>query len=117
MRLDPHEALRDDVRMLGEVLGETLREREGPELLALVERVRALSKRGRAGETPDFDGLADLLRTLPLGSAVSVARAFSHFLGFANIAEQHHRIRRRRAYLRPGAEPQPGSRIKIVVGG
>ena len=70
--------------------------RNDPELLDLVERVRTLSKHGRAGETPDFDTLAELLRTLPVGTAVSVARAFSHFLSFANIAEQHHRIRRRR---------------------
>jgi phosphoenolpyruvate carboxylase len=111
---DPHEPLRDDVRMLGELLGETLRERGGPELLALVERVRALSKHGRAGETPEFETLADLLRGLPVGTAVSVARAFSHFLSFANIAEQHHRIRRRRDYQRPGAQPQPGSLREVL---
>ena len=107
--IDPHEGLRDDVRMLGEMLGETLRERGGPDLLDLVERVRALSKRGRAETAPDLDRLAELLRTLPVSSAVAVARAFSHFLGLANIAEQHHRIRRRRDYQRRGVEPQPGS--------
>ena len=111
---DPHEALRDDVRMLGEMLGETLRGRGGPELFGLVERVRALSKRGRAGRTPDFDTLAELLRSLPVGTAVSVARAFSHFLTFANIAEQHHRVRRRREYQRPGAPPQPGSLREVL---
>ena len=106
---DPHERLREDVRVLGELLGDTLRERGGPELFALVERVRALSKRGRAGRAPDFEPLVELLRTLPVPSAVAVARAFSHFLGLANIAEQHHRIRRRREYHRAGAEPQPDS--------
>ena len=106
---EPHEALREDVRLLGGMLGATLRERHGADLLALVERVRALAKRGRAGDEPEFDALAALLRTLPVSTAVTVARAFSHFLGFANIAEQHHRVRRRREYRRPGAEPQPGS--------
>src|SRR5687767_8436321 len=95
--------------MLGELLGETLQDRGGAHLFELVERVRALSKHGRAGHSPDFDTLADLLRSLPVGSAVSVARAFSHFLTLANIAEQHHRIRRRRAYQQPGSAPQPGS--------
>ena len=95
--------------MLGELLGETLQDRGGAHLFELVERVRALSKHGRAGHAPDFDTLADLLRSLPVGSAVSVARAFSHFLTLANIAEQHHRIRRRRAYQQPGSAPQPGS--------
>ena len=46
---DPHERLRDDVRMLGALLGETLRLREGAALYETVERVRALSKSGRAG--------------------------------------------------------------------
>lgn len=105
----PHEALRDDVRMLGELLGDTLRERAGAPLLDLVERVRALAKHGRAEGGGNFDRLSELLRTLPVGSAVSVARAFSHFLGLANIAEQHHRIRRRREYQRPGSGPQPDS--------
>jgi phosphoenolpyruvate carboxylase len=106
---DPHERLRDNVRVLGEMLGDTLRERLGSDFLGLVERVRALAKRGRAGETRDFDELAALLRTLPVGDAVSVARAFSHFLTLANIAEQHHRVRRRREYQQRGAAPQPGS--------
>ena len=102
------DALRDDVRMLGEILGETLRERRGPELLTLVEQVRGLAKQGRGGDAASFERLAELLRGLPVGLAVSTARAFSHFLTLANIAEQHHRIRRRREYQRRG-EPQTGS--------
>ena len=107
---DPHERLRDDVRSLGGMLGETLRLREGSALYDIVERVRALSKSGRAGSDRDLDALAELLRGLPVESAVPIARAFSHFLTLANIAEQHHRVRRRRAYLRdPAAAPQRGS--------
>ncbi len=107
---DPHERLRDDVRLLGGFLGETLRQREGAALYEIVERVRALSKSGRAGSDRDLDALAELLRGIPVESAVPIARAFSHFLTLANIAEQHHRVRRRRAYLRdPGAAPQRGS--------
>jgi phosphoenolpyruvate carboxylase len=107
---DAHEPLRDDVRMLGEVLGQTLRERVGPALFETVERVRALSKSGHAGGERNLEALADLLRQLPVDDAVPVARAFSHFLTLANIAEQHHRVRRRRQYQRdPAASPQPAS--------
>ena len=107
---DPHERLRDDVRLLGGILGDTLRLREGSALFHIVERVRALSKSGRAGSDRDLDALAELLRALPVESTVPIARAFSHFLTLANIAEQHHRVRRRREYLRdPGAPPQRGS--------
>jgi len=107
---DPHERLRDDVRLLGGLLGETLRLREGATLFHIVERVRALSKSGRAGSDRDLDALAELLRALPVESTVPIARAFSHFLTLANIAEQHHRVRRRREYLHdPDAPPQRGS--------
>src|SRR5918995_4572753 len=109
-RPDPHEPLRDDVRMLGEMLGRTLQERAGPALFETVERVRTLSKSGHTGGERDLEALADLLRQLPVEDAVPVARAFSHFLTLANIAEQHHRVRRRREYQRdPSSSPQPAS--------
>src|SRR5438034_5069924 len=107
---DPHQPLRDDVRMLGELLGEVLRLREGDTLFETVERVRAFAKSGRADVEHGFEALADYLRALPVEAAVPAARAFSHFLTLANIAEQHHRVRRRRDYQRdPKAGPQPGS--------
>jgi phosphoenolpyruvate carboxylase len=103
-------ALRDDVRLLGEVLGETLRRQEGEALYQTVERVRGLAKGARAGSDADFDALTGVLERMPVDEALPVARAFSHFLALANIAEQHHRIRRRRVYERdPEARPQVGS--------
>jgi phosphoenolpyruvate carboxylase len=103
-------ALRDDVRLLGEVLGETLRRQESHALYETVERVRALSKSARAGNQDDFGALTGILERMPIDEALPVARAFSHFLTLANIAEQYHRIRRRRVYERdPQALPQVGS--------
>src|SRR4029079_8568838 len=64
----------------------------------------------RAGRDEDFDALAAELRRMSVEMALPVARAFAHFLNLANIAEQHHRIRRRRAHLRdPASRPQRGS--------
>ncbi|HXH06073.1 MAG TPA: phosphoenolpyruvate carboxylase [Vicinamibacterales bacterium] len=120
--MDPHEPLRDDVRRLGELLGETLQAIEGVDLYDTVERVRALAKaaRGRdgaaGGAEDEFEELAALLAGLPVGRAGLVARAFSHFLSLANIAEQHHRIRRRRDYARdPAAGPQRGSFAEVFA--
>jgi phosphoenolpyruvate carboxylase len=96
--MDPHAPLRRDVRELGALLGETLREQEGEALYDMVERVRTLSKRARA-EKGSLDELVELLRGMSMGEALGVARAFASFLTLANIAEQHHRVRRRRAYL------------------
>ena len=118
--IDPHKhkPLRDDVRLLGELLGETLRTHGGKELFETVERVRALSKASResvveadlqVGQSK-FRELASLLATLPVEAATPLARAFAHFLNLANVAEQHHRIRRRRAHLAdPESRPQAGS--------
>ena len=106
----PHQPLSDDIHLLGDLLGETLRSQESDQLFDVVEQVRRLSKGGRAGRDEDFSKLADLLASMPTDEALPVARAFSHFLNLANIAEQHHRVRRRRDYQRdPDAAPQQGS--------
>jgi phosphoenolpyruvate carboxylase len=86
---------------------------EGPALYERVERVRACAKRARRGgdgAAAAFDALAAELAAMPLDAAVPVARAFAQFLHLANVAEQYHRIRRRRAHQRAAsARPQPGS--------
>ena len=72
--------------------------------------LQELAKSARAGNDRDFDELTGVLERMPVDEALPVARAFSHFLTLANIAEQHHRIRRRRFYERdPQAPPQIGS--------
>ena len=74
---DPHKPLRDDVRLLGELLGQAIRAREGEQSFALVERVRALAKSGRAGDAGAFDTLAAELGGMPVDEVLPVARAFS----------------------------------------
>jgi phosphoenolpyruvate carboxylase len=107
---DPHKPLRDDVRLLGTLLGETLRQQAGDELFDAVETVRGRAKEARSGDSQQLETLARDLAETPMTLALPLARAFSHFLNLANIAEQHHRVRRRRAYLTdPAAEPQRAS--------
>ena len=106
---DSQKPLRDDVRRLGTLLGETLLRQEGEDLYRRVERVRACAKDARR-RSNGFHDLADELATMPLDAVVPVARAFAQFLHLANVAEEYHRIRRRRAHQRdPGAGPQPHS--------
>ena len=111
MSKDPHKPLRDDVRLLGELLGETLRRDEGIMHFERVERVRSLAKLTRTGTgSEDFESLAEEMRSMPVDAALPVARSFAHFLNLANIAEQHHRVRRRREIERePGGRPQQAS--------
>lgn len=86
-----HEALRADIRRLSTLLGATLAQHGGPELLELVERVRRVSR--TAIESGDDREITAELATLDAGTAVWLARAFSQYFQLANIAEQRHRAR------------------------
>jgi phosphoenolpyruvate carboxylase len=92
------EAVRRDVRLLGDLLGRVLVEQEDESLLADVEHVRALARAARQGMRRDE--LRDAVEALPLERQASVLRAFALYFQLANVAEQHNRIRRRRAYAR-----------------
>ncbi|WP_086860946.1 phosphoenolpyruvate carboxylase, partial [Streptomyces milbemycinicus] len=83
-------ALRADIRRLGDLLGETLVRQEGPDLLDLVERVRALTR-------SDGEAAAELLGDTDLETAAKLVRAFSTYFHLANITEQVHRGRELRA--------------------
>jgi phosphoenolpyruvate carboxylase len=88
--------LRRDVRMLGGLLGRVLVEQEDESLLEDVERIRGLARAARAGA--GHDDLAAAVAALPLERQASVLRAFALYFTLANVAEQQHRIRRRRVY-------------------
>ncbi|WP_374223855.1 phosphoenolpyruvate carboxylase [Streptomyces sp. ISL-11] len=83
-------ALRADIRRLGDLLGETLVRQEGDDLLALVERVRALTR-------SDGDAAARLLGDTDLETAAKLVRAFSTYFHLANVTEQVHRGRELKA--------------------
>ncbi len=91
---DLHEALRDDVRMLGTSLGETIESHLGSEFLEKIENVRKLAKEGRSEEQPEHEELLKALHDLKEDDVLPLARAFTQFLNLANIAEEHHRVRR-----------------------
>lgn len=91
---DLHEALRDDVRMLGTSLGETIRSHLGDEFLEKIENVRKLAKKGRSEEQLEHEELLKALHDLKEDDVLPLARAFTQFLNLANIAEEHHRVRR-----------------------
>jgi phosphoenolpyruvate carboxylase len=95
----PEAALRRDVRLLGEVLGRVLVEQGGKGLLEDEERIRNLSQRARAsGSAAARSRLAEAVGKLRLDRQAEVLRAFSMYFQLANLAEQHHRLRRRREY-------------------
>src|SRR5205823_9558979 len=100
-----------DIHRLGDLLGETLKRFGGRRLFQTEERVRGLCKKLRARHSPATERqLKHLLSSLSLDDAIGVIRAFSVYFQLANIAEQHHRIRRKRYYeLHTPDQPQRGS--------
>ncbi|MBM4233924.1 MAG: phosphoenolpyruvate carboxylase [Gammaproteobacteria bacterium] len=104
-----HAALRDDVHMLGALVGEVLRDQGGDELFKVVEGDRRLSIARRNGDASAASELEQRLAGREPALARDLERAFSTWFQAVNLAEQVHRIRRRRAYFQDDAErPQPG---------
>ncbi|SDO41154.1 Phosphoenolpyruvate carboxylase, type 1 [Klenkia soli] len=100
--------LREDIRLLGRVLGEVVREQAGDEVFDVVEAARVEAFRIRRSEV-GRSGLAQSLAGLDVRSANHVIRAFSHFSLLANLAEDVHHERRRRHHRREGSPPQKGT--------
>ena len=103
-------ALRDDIRLLGRILGDTVREQKGEETYALVEQIRQASIRfhrhNEAGARRELEAILD---SLSADQTLAIVRAFSYFSHLANIAEDQHHIRRNRAHAIAGSAPRPGS--------
>lgn len=107
--------LRDDVRILGTLVGDLLRDQGGPDLFELVENARLRSIRRREDNERPGEGLAELVSDLDLPLAMEVIRAFSTYFQMVNTAEKVHRIRRRREYLQEYGQYQPGGLEETLV--
>ena len=92
--LDP--LLREDVRLLGHLLGQVIERARGAPFLQRIEAIRKLAKTARTGDESDWQGLSGYLAEIPADDMVDVARAFNQFLNLANLAEQHHLTRHHR---------------------
>ncbi|KRE99815.1 phosphoenolpyruvate carboxylase [Paenibacillus sp. Soil766] len=108
--------LRRDIRFLGHILGEVLVHQGGNDLLDVVERIREMSKSLRAHYVIEiYDEFKKTISSLDPEIRHQVIRAFAIYFQLVNIAEQNHRIRRKRDYERSSGESvQPGSIESIV---
>jgi phosphoenolpyruvate carboxylase len=107
--------LQDDIKMLGRLLGSTIKQQAGEQVFDTVEEIRRLAKGIGKGDPEASARFTAILQNLPLEHWVPVTKAFSQFLNFANIAEQYHRIRRTRLYkMHPELGPQLGSLEDVI---
>ena len=111
---DNERPLVEDIRLLGRILGDVIREQEGVEAFELIEQIRQLSVAFRRDQDHEADKtLKKLLKGLSGERAVSVIRAFTYFSHLANLAEDRHHIRRRAIHERAG-DTQEGS-IEVAL--
>jgi phosphoenolpyruvate carboxylase len=104
----------EDIRLLGRILGDTIREQEGPAAFELIERVRQLSVAYRLKADASAGRVLDrLLKNLSADQTVSVIRAFSYFSHLANIAEDRHHVRRRAVHEREGHRQEGSLAVAI----
>lgn len=108
--------LRDDIRFLGKILGETIRDVEGQDIFDIVEDIRQTSIRFHKSRDPkDEKALTKILDGLSPRQAALVIRSFSYFSHLANIAEDAHHRRRTRAHAFAGSKPRPGTIIRAMA--
>jgi phosphoenolpyruvate carboxylase len=109
-REDKDQPLFEDIRYLGRLLGDVVREQEGDAVFDVVETIRQTAVRfRREDDSVAAQALDKKLRALNPAQTVSVVRAFSFFSHLANIAEDRHHNRRRRIHELAGSSPQPGT--------
>ena len=102
--------LRDDIRLLGRILGDTVRSQEGEPVFAIVEHIRRTSIRFHRDEDEAArHELEATLNSLSHGQNIQIIRAFSYFSQLANIAEDQHHIRRTRAHALAASAPREGT--------
>ena len=107
---DRERALRDDIRLVGRVLGDTIRQQQGEAVFATVERIRQISIAfRREGDAAARRELEATLDSLSHERTIEVVRAFSYFSHLANIAEDQHSIRCMRAQSQGAATPFRGT--------
>jgi phosphoenolpyruvate carboxylase len=102
--------LRNDIRLLGRILGDTVRDQEGADVFDLVERIRQTSIRFHRGDDKAARRELELiLDSMSNSQTVRIVRAFSYFSHLANIAEDQNNIRRMREGSKAGEAPRPGT--------
>ncbi len=112
---DHHAPLRDDVRLLGRLLGEALLTQQGRPFYDQVEEIRQWARQAVSGDPAARARLDGFLAECDGQALRDVGRAFGHFLNLANIAEQYHRIRRRRVHAVSKPDMPPPDSVHALI--
>src|ERR1700731_1007549 len=114
--LEEDARLRNDIRLLGRILGDTVRDQEGAEVFDLVERIRQTSIRfHRDDDRPARRELEMILDSMSTSETVRIVRAFSYFSHLANLAEDQNNIRQMRSRSAAGGSPRPETLARTLA--
>jgi phosphoenolpyruvate carboxylase len=115
LALEEDARLRTDIRLLGRILGDTVRDQEGADVFDLVERIRQTSIRfHRDDDRPARHELEIILNSMSISQTVRIVRAFSYFSHLANIAEDQNNIRQMRTRSTSGGAPRSGTLASVL---
>src|SRR5713226_262025 len=113
---DKDRPLREDTRLLGRILGDTVRQQQGERVFDIIERIRQTSIRFRRDEDEAARReLGLIMDGLSRAEASRIIRAFGYFSHLANIAEDQRRIRRTRAHAMAHSPPRDGSMAQALA--
>jgi len=114
--LEEEVRLRNDIRLLGRILGDTVRDQEGAGVFDLVERIRQTSIRfHRDDDSAARRELESILDGMSIADTVRIVRAFSYFSHLANIAEDQNTIRQMRTRSAARGAPRAGALVDTVA--
>src|SRR6201999_3915050 len=114
--LEEDTRLRNDIRLLGRILGDTVRDQEGADVFDLVERIRQTSIRfHRDDDKPARRELELILDGMSISETVRIVRAFSYFSHLANIAEDQNTIRQMRTHSAAEGAPRAGALAETLA--
>ncbi|HEX2581936.1 MAG TPA: phosphoenolpyruvate carboxylase [Dongiaceae bacterium] len=104
------DSLREDIRLLGRLLGDTVRDQEGETVFTLIETIRQTAVHfHRTADEASRNELGVLLNGLSPTQTIQTVRAFSYFSHFANIAEDQHNLRKNWKREKASPESEPGT--------
>jgi phosphoenolpyruvate carboxylase len=113
---DKDQPLWEDIRLLGRLLGDTIRAQEGEAVFEIVEQIRQQSVRFRRDEDANARlELETILNSLSRERTIEIIRAFSYFSHLSNIAEDQHHIRRTRAHSHSASAPRAGTMVHALA--
>jgi phosphoenolpyruvate carboxylase len=106
---DPNKALYNNIQLLTNLFYKIFEKQENPSLLKIIKKIAIETRHYQKKPKETIHNIQKIIQSLPLEAILPITRAFSQILNLTEVAEQYHRVYRRRMYQQRDSAPQPGS--------